>query len=698
LKSKSFCRQEYQSKLYQRFDPYSKWIERKEAGAPALQESKLSLRLLPMETCVGDWNLAEVEEDIVLLYAPDGILSDHAKDYILDYFETHEKTALVYADEDILVEKGQFGDANPDILHQVGIDVDHKNPAYSGRIAPWYKPEYSMDTLLSFSYFGNVVAVRTNALRSMQLQYLSTADYHLNLYDFYLQVSEQGSIGHLSKVLFHRKGLPVELLPAGAGETYRAVKETALIRRNLAGKVVTDGEGYTHIQYGTKANPLVSIIIPSKDHPGLLGTCISSLKEHTDYSNYEVIVVDNGSNEENQKSILALQEAYGFTYLYEERPFNFSLMCNQGASAAKGELLLFLNDDIEILQDNWLTLCVGQALLAHTGAVGVKLLYPGGELIQHAGVSNSLMGPFHRLQHCKDDVSMYYGRNRMEYNVLAVTAAAVLMRKELFYQVQGFCQELVVAYNDVDLCMKLYEAGYVNVIRNDVCLIHHESVSRGSDANGENRKRLDREREKLYAMHPQFAPSASTDVNEIEDQVMDPYCHHTECWKTNSLFMTGYLFDHENKAVMTPLYEVASKKYRKQDQGIRVSRRKLRKPTKRYLDRTLVWLNMDRQTNLGDVVEIEGWGFATKRDNALFQKLILFQREDGLLYVAHPLEALRDDVSQSIEGQCNILLCGFVVRFSREELPAGRYQIGCLLQHQVTGKAYVEYSQEFLQI
>ena len=262
-----------------------------------------------------------------------------------------------------------------------------------------------------------------------------------------------------------------------------------------------------------QALPLVSIIIPSKDHAEILGRCLSSLAEYTRYPNYEVIVVDNGSSDVEKERLEKLFEEFNkscfqkekqpLRFLYQKQPFNFSTMCNQGAQAAKGEYLLFLNDDIEVLctdkwkdiqqensypkqESDWLTCMMQLAILEHAGAVGAKLYYPKAEhektfadcktlnqgealeayKIQHIGIANMGIGPAHKLCGIADRGNLYHGVNLVNYNMLAVTAACLLIKKDKFVLVGGFDESLAVAYNDVELCFRFYQAGFYNILCN----------------------------------------------------------------------------------------------------------------------------------------------------------------------------------------------------------------------------------------
>lgn len=194
-------------------------------------------------------------------------------------------------------------------------------------------------------------------------------------------------------------------------------------------------------------------------------------------------MVDNGSNDYNRAKAELLVKAHNelgsARYHYEPMDFNFSRMCNIGASMADGDFLLFLNDDIEIRKSGWLERMTDKVRLPYVGAVGMKLLYPNSDIIQHAGVMNVRVGPYHKLQYCHNDEEHYFGFNKGVRNVLAVTGACLMVRRNVFEEVGGFdAEHFAVAFNDIDLCYKIYEKGYYNVVLNNIYLYHHESLSR----------------------------------------------------------------------------------------------------------------------------------------------------------------------------------------------------------------------------
>ena len=191
------------------------------------------------------------------------------------------------------------------------------------------------------------------------------------------------------------------------------------------------------------------------------------------------------------------------TYLYRPSEFNYSALNNIGASEAKGDTLIFMNDDIEVPEDEKgvLERLAARAGGERTGAVGIKLLYPDRERIQHCGISLLYSGPSHKLQGYRDD-RYYYGYSDHDINVIAVTGAALAIRHDLFDETGGFDERLPVAYNDVDLCMRLFEAGRYNICMNTHHLIHHEGATRSDDrTDGSSFRRLKGERDYFYAVH-----------------------------------------------------------------------------------------------------------------------------------------------------------------------------------------------------
>lgn len=411
---------------------------------------------------------------------------------VVKAINANQNLDMIYSDEDLVLERGRY------------------------RLNPWFKPGWSPDTLLSFWYTGHLSVYRRSI--AVEIGGMDASLAEGKEYDFVLRFTEKtANIEHIEKVLYHRGKelvIPVDISAE--------IQNRAIARRGLVARLEPIADMNQHrVVYLLENHPFVSIIIPSKDNYAILKTCINSLVAHTTYPNYEIILVDNGSNEENKAKYQQLCDTHKIKYIYEEMAFNFSKMCNIGANASNGEYLVFLNDDMEIVQSDWLDRMIAQASQEHVGAVGAKLLYPNSDLIQHIGVVIYRDGPAHALNRFEDSKAHYFGRNRLEYNWMAVTAACLAVKTEKYKEVSGLDENLLVAYNDVDFCLKLVEAGYHNVTRNDVVLYHHESISRGVDTMSESKRvRSSNELETLRSAHPEFAVNDPLyNKNLIQDNV-----------------------------------------------------------------------------------------------------------------------------------------------------------------------------------
>src|SRR6185295_2398102 len=260
------------------------------------------------------------------------------------------------------------------------------------------------------------------------------------------------TIVHLAKLLFHR--------PANS---------TA-----MDGAVASPAAG--------KASSRVSLIIPTRDNAEMLSACIDSIRKRTRYQNYEILIVDNGSVESSTIALLdKLRTDPSTRVLPQPAPFNFSALNNAAVRESTGDVVGFINDDIEVLSEDWLEQMLLLAEQDQVGCVGAKLVYPD-RRIQHGGIVLGLYGlAGHAHRFARHDDPGYLGRLRSIQNVSAVTAACLLVRRCVFDEVGGFDEGLAVAFNDVDFCLRVRAAGYLNVWTPFAELIHHESVSRGRD-------------------------------------------------------------------------------------------------------------------------------------------------------------------------------------------------------------------------
>ena len=478
--------EEYEAALDEQYESYHDWIlKREKEYRDTLSEEggALSVRIAEFNDFCPEF-VEKADSDILVFANQKEFLDEYAPLVISDYFMQNPECILLYGDE------------------------DEWNFARTIRMNPWFKPDFSPDTLLEYLYYGNVLAFRTNALRQAlrHEQEICFKEAIKALYEICLCMSlppKKGVVGHLKYVLYHSPAI-----------------------RHLCDNSMQDGDRLI------KTNGKVSVIIPSKDHPDILDGCLRSLVRTADDTDYEIVVVDNGSNDVNRKKYEELSITFKFNYIYQPMQFHFSRMCNLGAEHAKGEFLLFLNDDIEALKTGWLSHMRKIAARAHAGAVGAKLYYPDSKIIQHAGITNLRLGPVHKLQFLEDVRPYYDGRNCFDCNVLAVTGACLMVRREVFVECGGFFDELPVAFNDVELCFRIYKKGYFNIVCNSIALCHHESLSRGNDESKEKLLRLSAERDKLYAMHPDLYGT-------------DPFYHPYLC---NEILDTNYSYAYQYPA------------------------------------------------------------------------------------------------------------------------------------------------------
>ena len=411
--------------------------------------------------------------------------------------------------EDCLFEFAKCINAeDPDFIYS---DEDKFTPEgnYS---QPHFKPDWSPDTMMGTMYTCHAACVRLNVaqkLGGLRSEFNGCQDW-----DFILRLSElTQKISHIPKVLYHWRIIPASVASDITAKPYvlaasKAVREDALKRRGIEGTVeeLPGYFGYFRVNYKLRHNTLISIIIPTRDNHEVLARCINSIKEKTAWNNYEVVVVDNGSKNSATLTYLDnINDESNVTVIRHDQPFNFSELNNIGVSHAQGSMLLFLNDDTEVLQEDWLERLGGYAQQKHIGAVGAKLVYGDGHTIQHTGVLNLQTGPVHAYIGQDKNNPGYFLRNQIEYNWLAVTGACLMIEREKYESIDGFDESFPIAYNDVDICMRLIEKGYYNVMCQAVTLIHHESVSRGLDhMDQEKVRRLQNELSRLNSKHPQY--------------------------------------------------------------------------------------------------------------------------------------------------------------------------------------------------
>lgn len=611
-----------------------------ELGRMEIPENALNL-------CIGLKTLGITEDIVIFVPEKRGIASLTERE-LAKIFNFYPEVQLVYGDE------------------------DEWNSSETARLNPWYKPDFSPDTLGSCYYFGSLLAVRAGLLEKVwfgnedtcetgnQSPEASNAAGKQRLYSLALQCCidlKREEVYHCQKILYHSHCIEYW----GMEEEYASLREE-----------------YRQTRPGI-AEKGVSVIIPSKDNPQVLENCIASIRKWTKDADFEIIVVDNGSSPENKEKIENLKIKYKFNYTYSPMEFNFSAMCNMGAEKSNKEHLLFLNDDCEVRQSRWLQEMVEASCLKSVGAVGVKLYYPNSKKIQHCGIYGLHLGPVHKLQF-KEDIRSYYDRrNKDTRNVLAVTAACLMVKKALFHEAGGFYEGLRVAFNDVDFCYRLYEMGCDNVVLNDVHLWHHESLSRGNDEGPEKLERLMQEKKELFRRHPElwrkdpyYHPLFTTDILDINFSCR--YEYTASCENIPSCENA----DGDTLAILTPESLTLSSKVRV-DNCLTV--------VMEYAGRAEDW-NLEFQTKRDENkirIYFQGNALVLGSNNACYENYILLRhRKTGALYGVTPERVYRPDVVMNVEGQQNVELSGFACYVDTETLPKGSYEVAILAEDKIS--------------
>lgn len=378
-------------------------------------------------------------------------------------------------------------------------DDDDSTP--TGRANPRFKPAWSPEVIVTHDYIGDPIMVQAAALRQVGSS-LSTVAKN-PWYELKLRLAEvigTDDIVHVAKILSHRT--PDEGSSTSRNTNARTIEEH-LARRAIRASVIDDARSpYPRVQYAVpEPAPLVSILMPTKDKPALLRQAVNSLFKLTRYARLELIVMDNGSRDPETLQLFRSWEGDPrIRVIAMPGPFNYSALNNEAAKCARGEILVLLNNDVEIIDSGWLDEMVGLACRGEIGCVGAKLYYPDGT-IQHAGVATGVGGgAVHAHKHARRDATGYLDRLATVTNVSAVTAACLAVRASVYREVGGLDQSnFAIAFNDVDFCMRVSAAGYRNVWTPFAELIHYESVSRGKDVNSDAARRSARELSALQA-------------------------------------------------------------------------------------------------------------------------------------------------------------------------------------------------------
>ncbi|WP_156915720.1 glycosyltransferase [Desulfatirhabdium butyrativorans] len=408
----------------------------------------------------------------------DDTLSPDALFEVASVLQQHPQVDLVYSDED-------------------KMDLDDR------RIEPFFKPDYSPDLLLSQNYICHFTVVRKtlfDTVGGFRDGFNGSQDH-----DLILRILEKtDQVAHIPNILYHWRKIPGSTAAVYDAKSYaweagrKAIEQTLKARGVEASVFCGRWQGSYRVKRRISGQPLVSILIPFRDRADLLETCILSVLEKSSWPAFEIIGIDNGSSApETAKLMQRLADMDArVTFLPYRELFNYSAINNFAVSQAKGEHVVLMNSDIEIITPSWIEALLEHSQRPEVGAVGAKLYYPDGR-IQHAGIVVGMFGNAgHPHRFFQPDDNGYYARPHVIHNVSAVTAALMMVKKSLYESVGGLdAAHLGIAYNDVDFCLKLRQKGLLNVFTPYCEAIHHESASRGYESTSEKRERFERERQ-----------------------------------------------------------------------------------------------------------------------------------------------------------------------------------------------------------
>jgi ADP-heptose:LPS heptosyltransferase/GT2 family glycosyltransferase len=387
-------------------------------------------------------------------------------------------------------------------------DERRMNPG-TGEQDAFFKPDWSPDLLLSTNYIGRPWFA-TRAL----LERTGTTFEDLTAkgdYDLVLRLTENAAkVGHV----------PVLMMERGGGKTNeakleKAALESALARRGIKATVAKGAApGFFHVRRAYKGKGLVSIIIPTRAAGGLVKTCLDTIRETSTYRNFEIVCIENIPEKDAEWRDWLLENADKVVSTTE--PFNWSRFNNLAAEKAEGEFLVFLNDDIEIISPDWLDVLLGFAQRPETGIVGPLLLYPD-RGIQHAGIFLTSNGTArHAFRHGPEDDPGYFGLALTDRNVIGVTGACLMTRRDVFDEIGRFDEAHTVVNNDVDYCLRAWQAGYLNVYTAQMKLIHHELASRSEISDDYDSVNFDKRwGETFLRGDPYFHPRLSKNFDDF---------------------------------------------------------------------------------------------------------------------------------------------------------------------------------------
>lgn len=418
-----------------------------------------------LELATGEW---------IALMDQDDVLAPEALYHIFEALERNPTAKLIYSDEDKIDEVGK-------------------------RFSPYFKSDWNPDLFLSHNMICHLGVYRADMVKQLggfREGREGSQDYDLALR--FIELLKPDQIIHVPRVLYHWRSHADSTAQSGDNKGYalrvgQQVLNEHFQRMGIDATAELLDFGMYRARYKLPDPlPLVSLIIPTRNGLKLLRQCIDSIVEKTEYPNYEIIIIDNNSDDEDTLKYLdAVSDKDRIRVIRDTRPFNYSALNNGAVLEAKGEFVGLINNDIEVISANWLGEMISIASQPGVGAVGARLWYPD-DTLQHGGVILGIGGVAgHSHKGLSRGAPGYFGRAQLIQTLSAVTAACLIIRKDIFQEVGGLDEEnLKVAFNDVDFCIRVREAGYRNVWTPYAELYHHESASRGEEDTPEKQLRF----------------------------------------------------------------------------------------------------------------------------------------------------------------------------------------------------------------
>jgi glycosyltransferase involved in cell wall biosynthesis len=416
--------------------------------------------------------------DFVALFDHDDLLPPLALYWVVESINRHPDARIFYSDEDKLDERGR-------------------------RFDPYFKSDFNHVLLLAQNMISHLGVYRRDLVESLggfRPGFEGAQDHDLALRC--VAAVSRDEIVHIPRILYHWRAIEgstavsSDAKPVAIAAAKRAVAEhVRLFDRGATVEPVAEAPMFLRVRHSLPTSaPLTSIVICTRDHESLLRTAIDSICSKTTYPNYEIVVLDNGSRDPATLTYLdSISAQPGIKVIRDDSPFNYSRLNNTAVTHTRGQVLCLLNDDIEVLTPDWLEEMVSFAAQPDVGAVGARLWYPDGTL-QHGGVIIGAGGVAgHAHPRLPKGETGYFCRAVLQQELSAVTGACLVVRRDVFEEVGGLDEQIAVAFNDVDLCLRIRAAGYRNIWTPFAELIHHESASRGYEDNPEKLARFQRE-------------------------------------------------------------------------------------------------------------------------------------------------------------------------------------------------------------